>query len=60
MCEAKGIITAATQRDHIIPLEEGGEDSDDNTQGLCDECHQGKSLQEALRGRRRSMQGGGG
>ncbi len=59
-CEAKGIVTAATQRDHIIPVEEGGEDSDDNTQALCDDCHEDKSLQERLRGRRRSTQAGGG
>ena len=28
----------------------GGEDTDDNTQGLCYDCHEGKSLAEAARG----------
>lgn len=53
MCEAEGRTTVATQRDHIKPLFEGGADSEENTQGLCDECHEAKSLQESIRSRRR-------
>lgn len=49
-CRRRGDIKLATQRDHILSLEEGGTDSENNTQGLCDECHEGKSLQERLRG----------
>jgi Ca2+-binding RTX toxin-like protein len=30
---------------------EGGEDNDENTQGLCEPCHEGKSLAERLRAR---------
>lgn len=56
-CEAQGFVTLATQRDHKVPLAEGGADDDDNTQGLCDPCHEAKSLQEALRGRRRAGEG---
>lgn len=48
-----GIVRLATQRDHIIPLAEGGKDDETNEQGLCDEHHEAKSLGEALRGRRR-------
>lgn len=52
-CTKLGLVVLATQRDHIVPLEEGGADDDDNTQGLCHDHHHAKSLAEALRGRRR-------
>lgn len=54
-CKRNGLVRLATQRDHIIPLAEGGLDDDSNTQGLCHECHEGKSLAESLRGRRRAI-----
>lgn len=54
MCEAQGRVTLATQRDHIVPLAEGGQDTADNTQGLCEPCHEGKSLAERLRAQKRS------
>lgn len=53
-CEAKGIVTRATIRDHRIPLAEGGADDTTNEQAICEPCHTEKSLAEALRGRRRS------
>lgn len=53
-CSRLDLIAVATQRDHITPLAEGGADDDTNVQGLCDACHEGKSLAEALRARRRS------
>jgi len=46
MCLAKGIVRAWTQLDHIVPIEDGGADSDDNRQGLCDECHDLKTAQD--------------
>jgi len=52
-CKAQGLVVLATQRDHIRPLAEGGSDSEDNTQGLCEPCHEAKSLAESIRGRRR-------
>ncbi|SFB96423.1 5-methylcytosine-specific restriction enzyme A [Polaromonas sp. OV174] len=52
-CDAKGFVVAATQRDHIKPLSEGGLDDDSNVQGLCDACHEEKSQAEAKRGRSR-------
>lgn len=55
-CRKLGLVRLATQRDHVVPLEEGGADDASNTQGLCDECHEQKTLAEALRGRAR---GGG-
>lgn len=53
-CERQGRVTLATQRDHIQSLAEGGADDGDNVQGLCQPCHDTKSLQERLRALRRS------
>lgn len=55
-CERNGRVRAATIRDHTVPLAEGGEDVEGNTQGLCQECSDAKSEQERRRGlaRRRS------
>jgi 5-methylcytosine-specific restriction enzyme A len=50
-CSGKGLVTPATIRDHIKPLAEGGTDTPDNEQPLCDDCHREKTLAEALRGR---------
>lgn len=48
MCEAKTPprITLATQLDHILALTNGGTNSDDNYQGLCDECHKDKTAKD--------------
>lgn len=53
-CVRHGRLTLATQRDHKIPLAEGGQDSEDNVQGLCKPCHEEKSLQERIRAQARS------
>lgn len=53
-CEKQGRVRLASQRDHIVPLSEGGSDTPENTQGLCDDCHEGKSLGERLRAQRRA------
>jgi 5-methylcytosine-specific restriction protein A len=50
-CERQGRVTVATIRDHIKPLAEGGLDVPENTQGLCKQCSDKKSQQEARRGR---------
>jgi 5-methylcytosine-specific restriction protein A len=42
---------AAVIRDHVVPLAEGGTDTEDNTQGLCQSCSDVKSHREANRGR---------
>lgn len=54
-CTKLGLVVLATQRDHIVSLEEGGADDDTNTQGLCQEHHDAKSLAERLRARRRGQ-----
>lgn len=51
-CAEKGIVTLATIRDHVVPLEEGGLDILENTQPLCEDCHDIKSAEEAKRGKR--------
>lgn len=35
-----------TERDHKIPLWRGGEDTPENSQGLCRDCHVRKSAEE--------------
>jgi 5-methylcytosine-specific restriction protein A len=40
-CQKKGITRLATERDHVIPLLEGGTDDPSNTVGLCNR-HQAK------------------
>jgi 5-methylcytosine-specific restriction protein A len=52
-CKAAGRVALATIRDHVIPLAEGGLDEAENTQGLCEACHEIKSQAEAMRGRAR-------
>ena len=52
-CQKVGRVTIATQRDHITPLAEGGEDDESNEQALCVACHDVKSKAESLRGRQR-------
>lgn len=56
-CTELGIVRLATQRDHVVPLSEGGEDTPGNTQGLCTEHHDEKSLGERLRAQRRARMG---
>lgn len=53
-CERQGRVTPATERDHIVPLAEGGADDDSNVQGLCHECHEAKRKEESARGARRA------
>lgn len=50
ICEEKGKLTDATEVDHIIPLEVGGEPFDpSNLQSLDKRCHVLKSAEEARR-----------
>lgn len=45
-CLRKGLVRPAVEVDHILPLFKGGEDSTDNMQGLCAECHKVKTAQD--------------
>ena len=46
-CKAKGRVTVATERDHVVPLHQGGAESPSNEQALCHACHADKSAREA-------------
>ena len=48
-CERRGVVTIATQLDHVIPLFRGGRDDESNLQSLCLEDHLAKTAEE-LRG----------
>jgi 5-methylcytosine-specific restriction protein A len=41
-----GCTSASTDVDHIIPKQQGGKDSMENLQGLCESCHARKTLLE--------------
>lgn len=46
LCQERGVVSEATQRDHILPLHKGGTDTEDNIQPLCDSCHDIKTVKE--------------
>lgn len=39
-------IRLATQLDHVVALTNGGTDTEDNRQGLCEECHDEKTRRD--------------
>lgn len=43
VCKAKGIVTIATELDHVVALVNGGEDVPENRQGLCKVHHDEKT-----------------
>ena len=53
-CASEGRTTLAAIRDHVIPLEEGGSDADENIQPLCQTCSDAKTHKESVRGHRRA------
>jgi 5-methylcytosine-specific restriction enzyme A len=53
-CQRQGRLSIATIRDHVIPLAEGGQDIESNTQPLCQSCSDAKTARESARGRRRA------
>jgi len=57
LCLRDNRFTIATIRDHIVPLSEGGTDTDDNTQALCVACHDQKSARENVHGKARASAG---
>lgn len=53
MCQAEGRVALATERDHRVPLSEGGTDDPENIQGLCKDHHRQKTQREAARATQR-------
>ena len=45
LCEAEGRLTPAAEVHHILPLADGGDNSDANLQALCKPCHSRITLQ---------------
>jgi len=58
VCLALGIVTPATQVDHIVNKAAGGTDAESNLQGICDHCHDTKTRSEALVARQAGRQRG--
>jgi 5-methylcytosine-specific restriction protein A len=46
-CERQGLVTAADEWDHIVPLCDGGPEHESNLQGLCKAHHDEKTAREA-------------
>ena len=46
VCARKGLVTVATQVDHIVNKASGGSDDDDNLQAICTPCHDAKTALE--------------
>lgn len=45
-CERAGLVVAATEVDHIVPLAVGGTHDTENLQPLCHSCHSRKTARE--------------
>lgn len=45
-CLEHGLYKPTEEIDHIVPLSQGGTDTDDNIQGLCRDCHATKTAGE--------------
>jgi 5-methylcytosine-specific restriction protein A len=58
LCLEANRVRAATIRDHILPLAEGGTEDSFNIQALCATCHTRKTNRESQRGQARARMGG--
>lgn len=45
-CIAKGRVTQSEVPDHIVPLSQGGSDTDDNIRCLCRPCHADRTAEQ--------------
>lgn len=50
------LLPACFQVDHIVPLADGGTDTEDNLQSLCPDCHADKTQKEAIARAKRPRQ----
>jgi 5-methylcytosine-specific restriction protein A len=51
-CRLRGVLTAAVEVDHIVPLCDGGTHDHDNLRPICRRCHQAKTTRDRYRGRK--------
>ena len=57
-CQRCGVQDAPLEVNHIIPLAEGGDNSDDNLESLCVPCHSPETYEQTVRGHiRRAARG---
>ena len=54
-CLAKGLLTAATEVDHVISKAKGGTDAMENLRSICSPCHRRKTTIDAGRRPRRAF-----
>jgi 5-methylcytosine-specific restriction protein A len=47
-CLDRGLVTVANAVDHVVPKAQGGSDDESNLQAICNDCHQTKTVAEAL------------
>ena len=45
-CQRAGRLTAASELDHIVALVNGGDNEEENLQGLCAPCHVDKTARD--------------
>lgn len=45
-CASAGIVREASVPDHIVPLAQGGDDSDANIRNLCRSCHDTRTREQ--------------
>lgn len=45
-CKQGGMVVAASEVDHIIPLADGGTNDPENLQALCKACHSRKTARQ--------------
>jgi len=50
-CQHNGLLTKAVEVDHITPKAQGGTDSKDNLQAICNNCHTEKTNLEKNNGK---------
>jgi 5-methylcytosine-specific restriction protein A len=50
-CSEHGVKRLAEEVDHIVPLSQGGSDTEDNVRCLCRNCHAARTREQRLGGR---------
>lgn len=56
-CKRNGRLVLGKERDHVIPLRDGGTDGPENEQLLCKSCHSKKTMREEHARRKRRRKG---